>query len=107
MYYKPHVAERKIAAIFDTDEDGNPIEVSAESWETIGGCKCYDRSADMTTTVNGALFDYKYRVVLDRCMISAGEYIRVKDKKGSIRGEGVVINPSINDCLNYTEVWLK
>ena len=107
MIYAPHILEKQILADYEYDENGNPIVDSESStWERIGKCKCYKESADRTFSVNGVSYPAKYRVVAERIDINAGDVVRVLDKSGSIRGEGIVVSPKVNDYLNYCQIWL-
>ena len=106
MYYAPHILERKVVKEYEYDKDGNPIQGTDEdSWELV--CKCYDQSADRAYTVNGVTYPYKYRVVTEKVKINAGDVVRVLNADGSIRGEGIVINPMTTDYLNYGQIWLE
>ena len=92
----------------ERDPDGYEIPgTGGESWERVCRCKCYDRGADRAFTVNGTTYPYKYRIVTDKVMIEAGEVVRVLNTDGSLRGEGIVINPMNTDYLNYGEIWLE
>ena len=43
----------------------------------------------------------------ERKKINAGDVVRVLNADGSIRGEGIVINPMTTDYLNYGQIWLE
>ena len=108
MYYAPHILERKVVKEYEYDKDGNPIQgTDGDSWERVCKCKCYDQSADRTYTVNGVTYPYKYRVVTEKVKINAGDVVRVLNADGSLRGEGIVINPMTTDYLNYGQIWLE
>ncbi|MFV0587479.1 hypothetical protein [Bacteroides reticulotermitis] len=112
MIFAPHILQLKVVIPAQNDADGNPIPNSAsERWDTIADCKCYDKSADKVIAVNGAIYDYKYRVVYDSDdfdLIPAGSYVRCLDDSGNVRGEGVVKDPMKCDhpILNYAQIWL-
>lgn len=108
MFYKPHILYRKVEKPYEYDENGNPIPgTGGETWEKVCGCKCYDQSADRAFTVNGTAYPYKYRVVTEKVKIEAGVVVKVLNKDGSLRGEGVVVSPMTTDYLNYGQIWLE
>ena len=108
MLYAPHILEKKVVIEPERDADGYEIPgTGSESWERVCHCKCYNRSADRTFTINGKTYPYKYRVVTDNVKIEAGTVVRVLRADGSLRGEGIVINPMNTDYTNYGELWLE
>lgn len=108
MFYAPHILEKKVVKGPEYDADGYEIPgTGSESWVRVCRCKCYDQSADRVFTVNGTTYPYKYRVVTDMVKIAAGTVVRILNADGSLRGEGIVINPMTTDYLNYGQIWLE
>ena len=108
MFYAPHILEKKVVKEPEYDADGYEIPgTGGEPWVKVCRCKCYDRSADRTFTINGTTYPYKYRVVTEKVRIEAGTVVRILNTDGSLRGEGIVINPMTTDYLKYGELWLE
>lgn len=108
MIYAPHILQVKTVDGPLFDESMNPVP-GIEKWEEIGMCRCDDISAEKKTSINGSLYDFKYKVVFDRSSkaVAAGTEVRCLNQDGSIRGEGVAKSPVETNFLPYRSIWLE
>ena len=68
----------------------------------------YVGSAEKKVSINGALYDFKYKVVFDKpSKVEAGAEIRCLNVDGSIRGEGVAKSPLETNYFSYRVIWLE
>ena len=67
MIFAPHILQVKVITPMDKDEFGRPIPgTGGESWQEVCKCRCDDVSAEKKVSINGALYDFKYKVVFDK-----------------------------------------
>lgn len=110
MYYAPHKLMKKVLLPPERDEFGRPIKgTGGDSWVFVCNCRCDDISAEKKVTVNGAVYDFKYKVVFPKDVdtISAGDEVRCLRADDSIRGEGIAKSPLETNLLNYRVIWLE
>ena len=89
MIFAPHILQVKVITPMDKDEFGRPIPgTGGESWQEVCKCRCDDVSAEKKVSINGALYDFKYKVVFDKpSKVEAGAEIRCLNVDGSIRAD--------------------
>ena len=109
MIYAPHTLQKKVVTPMQEDEYGRLVPGSVkEQWEDVCPCRCDDISAEKKISVNGVLYDYKYKVVYEsETGIMPGTHIRCLDKDGNTRGEGVAKSPLQTNFLSYKVIWLE
>lgn len=110
MIYTPHTLQIKVVKPLDKDEFGRPIPgTGGESWVDVCKCRCDDISAEKKASINGVLYDYKYKVVFDKSSkaVAGGTEVRCLNQDGSIRGEGIAKSPVEKNYLPYREIWLE
>lgn len=109
MIFAPHILQVKVITPMDKDEFGRSIPgTGGESWQDICKCRCDDVSAEKKVSVNGILYDFKYKVVFDKpSKVEAGAEVRCLNFDGSIRGEGVVKSPLETNYFPYRVIWLE
>lgn len=95
MIFAPHILQVKVITPMEKDEFGRPIPgTGGESWQDVCKCRCDDVSAEKKVSINGVLYDFKYKVVFDKpSKVEVGTEVRCLNADGSIRGEGVAKSP--------------
>ena len=103
MIFAPHILQVKVITPMDKDEFGRPIPgTGGESWQEVCKCRCDDVSAEKKVSINGALYDFKYKVVFDKpskveagadvlCpgLLRRGRVVAAAGEHGEL-GEGVI-----------------
>ena len=109
MIFAPHILQVKVVTPMDKDEFGRPIPgTGGESWQDVCKCRCDDVSAEKKVSINGSLYDFKYKVVFDKpSKVEAGTEVRCLNPDGSIRGEGVAKSPLETNYFPYRQIWLE
>lgn len=88
------------------DEKGNPV-FNEGDYKKTGVCRCDDASINEMTDDNGHVYRPSYKIVTEKPIeISCGDYVRVLDKEGSLRGEGKVRNISKCNWYSYVVLWV-
>ena len=65
-------------------------------------------SAEKKVSINGVLYDFKYKVVFDKpTKVDAGVEVRCLNLDGSIRGEGIAKSPLETNYFSYRVIWLE
>lgn len=107
MIFAPHRLQIKLVLEPSFDEDMNPVPGS-ENWIELGRCRCDDVSAEKKVSINGSLYDFKYKVVFSKSTktVLSGTQVRCLNPDGSIRGEGVAKSPIETNYLPYKVIWL-
>ena len=99
MIFAPHILQVKVTKPMDKDDFGRPIPgTGGESWQEVCKCRCDDVSAEKKVSINGVLYDFKYKVVFDK---------PTKVVDGSIRGEGIAKSPLETNYFSYRVIWLE
>ena len=108
MIFAPHRLQIKAITVLSFDEDMNPIPPS-EDWIELGPCRCDDISVEKKVSINGSLYDFKYKVVFSKSTktVLSGTQVRCLNPDGSIRGEGVAKSPIETNYLPYKVIWLE
>ena len=107
MIFAPHTLQIKVIKPMEEDEFGHPIP-STEYWQDFSKCRCDDISAEKKASINGNLYDYKYKVVYESVKsIEAGTLVRCVDKDGKVRGEGIAKNPMQANYFLCKTLWLE
>lgn len=109
MIFAPHILQVKVITPMAKDEFGRPIPgTGGEYWQEVCKCRCDDVSAEKKVSINGALYDFKYKVVFDKpSKVEAGAEVRCLNTDGSIRGEGVAKSPLETNYFSYRVIWLE
>ena len=67
-----------------------------------------ENKGEKKVSINGALYDFKYKVVFDKpSKVEAGAEVRCLNVDGSIRGEGVAKSPLETNYFSYRVIWLE
>lgn len=109
MIYAPHILQAKVIKPMETDEFGRPIPgTGSESWQDVCRCRCDDVSAEKKVSINGVLYDFRYKAVFDKpSKIETGTEVRCLNPDGSIRGEGIVKSLLETNYFPYRQIWLE
>nr|DAU15353.1 MAG TPA: hypothetical protein [Caudoviricetes sp.] len=109
MIFALHILQVKVITPMDKDEFGRPIPgTGGESWQDVCKCRCDDVSAEKKVSINGVLYDFKYKVVFNKpSKVEAGTEVRCLNPDGSIRGVGVAKSPLETNCFSYRVIWLE
>ncbi|WP_099147179.1 hypothetical protein [Bacteroides sp. KFT8] len=110
MIFAPHILQVKVIKPLDKDEFGRPIPgTGGESWQDVCKCRCDDISAEKKVSVNGGVYDFKYKVVFDKSpkTVSTGAEIRCLNPDGSVRGKGIAKSPLETNYFPYRVIWLE
>lgn len=110
MFYAPHKLFKKVIIPYEKDDFGRPIKgTGGETWQYVCMCRCDDVSAERKVSVNGVLYDFKYKVVFDKHdeQIDVDTEVRCLREDDTIRGEGIVRSPLETNFLNYRVIWLE
>ena len=96
MIFAPHILQVKVTKPMDKDDFGRPIPGTD------------DVSAEKKVSINGVLYDFKYKVVFDKpTKVEAGVEVRCLNLDGSIRGEGIAKSPLETNYFSYRVIWLE
>lgn len=104
MYYAPHFLYKRDTAQYR--DEFNRIKENLERWIPMGECRCDDNNNKHVKNENGDVYVYQYHIVCEAKGISLGDYVKVVDKNGNIRGKGKVANVSRCNYLNYVNVYV-
>ena len=109
VIFAPHILQVKVITPMERDEFGRPIPgTGGESWQDVCKCRCDDVSAEKKVSINGVLYDFKYKVVFDKpSKVEAGTEVRFIGPDGSIRGVGVAKSPLETNYFSYRVIWLE
>lgn len=109
MFFAPHILQVKVVTPGTKDEFGRITEEDSYEWKELGNCRCDDVSANKVNSTNGALYDFKYKVVFDKSLgyVAEDSDVRCLNQDGSIRGQGVVRGPLETNYLGYRVIWLE
>jgi len=110
MFFSPHTLQIKEYIPEKRDEYGRVIEgTGGYEWKTLGKCRCDDVSAERKSAVNGALYDFKYKVVFDKSIgyVAENSDVRCLNQDGTVRGQGTVKGPMETNYLSYRTIWLE
>ena len=104
MMYAPHILYKR--ATKAVRNKYNEIVSKADMWIEIGRCRCDDNTTQHFTTDNGGIYTPKYHIVCDKADVKAGDYIKVENPDGGIRGQGTVYNAPMCNYLNYMSIYV-
>lgn len=106
MFFAPHTLEILVKGKVSEDSNGNAVS-ALEEWKAVGKCRCDDASHITLYGANGTAYSPKFKIVADKStMLSKGDRVRALRTDGSVRGQGIVDNPTVANYLNYHSVWL-
>ncbi|MCM0314264.1 hypothetical protein [Bacteroides fragilis] len=106
MIFAPHILYVRLDSKVEYDKDGNPITLQDETWKEVGECRCDDNGTARQISVGGQLFDFSYHIVYTGGNIAPDTEVKVLDDDGAIRGKGIVKRCSVNNYLNYSQIWI-
>lgn len=109
MFYSPHTLQVRVTTEEEErDEFGRVSKEASYEWRTLGKCRCDDVSAERKASTNGALYDFKYKVVFDKSIgyVAENSDVRCLNADGTVRGQGVVKGPLETNYLGYRVIWL-
>ncbi len=104
MYYAPHKLYKRIDNVVRNEY--NEVISQSQEWKLLGDCRCDDNTTKHFETVNGKIYTPKYHIVCDKCHVSEGDYIKVLNADGVVRGSGKVYNSPKCNYLNYMDVYV-
>ncbi len=104
MYYAPHKLYKRIDNVVRNEY--NEVISQSQEWKLLGDCRCDDNTTEHFETENGKIYTPKYHIVCDKCHVSAGDYIKVLNADGAVRGSGKVYNSPKCNYLNYMDVYV-
>lgn len=109
MFFSPHTLQVKATAERERDEFGRVTKEAHSGWRTLGKCRCDDVSAERRASANGALYDFKYKVVFGKGLgyVAENSDVRCLNTDGTVRGQGIVKGPMETNYLGYRVVWLE
>lgn len=109
MFFSPHTLQVKVTVPSERDEYGRVLTSDNYEWKTLGKCRCDDVSAERKASTNGALYDFKYKVVFDKsiCYVAENCDVRCLNADGTVRGKGTVKGPLETNYLGYRVIWLE
>lgn len=109
MYFAPHTLQVQVLTEEKRDAFGRVTEEATSEWKTLGKCRCDDVSAEKVVSTNGALYDFKYKVVFDKSVgyVAENSDVRCLNADGTVRGQGTVKGPMETNYLNYRTIWLE
>lgn len=108
MIFAPHKLFVKVISSPSFDENMNPMPPK-DDWKELGSCRCDDVSTEKKVSINGVLYDFKYKVVFNRTLeaVPVGTMVRCLNQDDSVRGEGIAKNPIEANYLPYRTIWLE
>lgn len=102
--YEPHILFVKRTS--ETRDEYNRVSNVSEHWERIGPCRCDDNTSRIISTENSKEYVPRYHIVTARTgMISNGDFVRVLNADGTLRGEGKADGVRVLNYLNYTDLY--
>ena len=104
MFYTPHLLYKRDARQYR--DEFNRIKENYGRWILVGECRCDDNDGKVVRKANGDWYVYQYHIVCEAKDVALGDYLKVTDKFGNVRGEGKVINRRICNYLNYVNVYV-
>lgn len=110
MYFAPHTLQVRVVSPTLRDEFGRPIQSEDTAiWLERGFCRCDDISGERITGENGAVYDFKYKVVYPKevAPITEGSEVRCLTSTGEVRGAGVAKSPLTANYLPYRVIYLE
>lgn len=109
MFYSPHTLQVAVMTEEVRDDYGRVTQEASTEWKTIGKCRCDDVSAEKKTSTDGALYDFKYKVVFDKSLgyVAEDSDVRCLNADGTVRGQGTVKSPMETNYLGYRQIWLE
>ena len=74
-------------------------------WVDVGPCRCDDNTTARITDVNGKAFVPAYHIVVSRCDLKAGDYVRAMSGD-TVRGEGEIKRIINTNYLDYGSIYV-
>ena len=108
MIYAPHILQKRITPLEQTDSTGKPVVVqTAPEWVTVCRCRCDFASDDELVDDNGEMFRPTHHVVCEGngIDIASGDYVRVMHGD-IIKASGRAKKPNKLNYLPYAEIYL-
>ena len=103
MIYAPH--NLSVRRITETRDEYNRASAS-ETWESVGVCRCDDNSDVIVSVENTREYIPKYHIVTPRTnLINNGDFVRVYNSDGTVRGEGKADRVRVLNYLDYTDFY--
>lgn len=104
MYYAPHKLYKRVREVVRNSY--NEVISKEDAWKFICDCRCDDNTTTHFKTESGSLYVPKYHIVCDIQNISEGDYIRVLNDDGTLRGQGEVYNDPKCNYLDYMSIYV-
>ena len=104
MQYAPHILFVKRKE--ETRDQYNRVVTSDEKWEKVCLCRCDDNATPIVSTVNSKEYIPRYHVVSQRTTaVKSGDFVRILNPDGTLRGEGKADNVRVLNFLDYTDFY--
>lgn len=103
MIYSPHTLY--VRRLTETRDEFNRASAT-EEWEYVGVCRCDDNSDTVVSVENSKEYVPRYHVVTPRTtLVKNGDYVKMFDADGSVRGEGTADRVRVLNYLDYADFY--
>ncbi len=103
LTYAPHrLYIKKVQKQFD---DYGNFEGETETYEFVCNCRCDDAGVKDAISVRGEQFFPSYHIAMEKG-VNNGDFVRILNADGSVRGEGKVVRTSYANYFNLYQAWI-